>query len=128
MDGHFDREGFVPLKTDKYRLKVISISEAEWYGPAWEWTFEVVGGLRDGCKVTGKTKYEASSSTTGKFGRWYRAVIGRPPVLGEPFDREALKGRICWGMITECRSKLGKPSNDVDLFPGGKPNEEDQIA
>jgi hypothetical protein len=127
MDGHFQRDGFVPLKTGRYQLRVINIIPTTWgaFGRAWEWKFEVVGGIHDGCRLDGKTKCDAIASTTSKFGRWYRAVTGRKPVIGDPIDRDELIGKTCWAMVAECWSNSGKPSNDVNLLPGGKSNEED---
>jgi hypothetical protein len=126
MDSCFGDDGFVPLKTGVYQLRVLAIIPVTWgkFGEAREWKFAVVGGTRDGCPLNAKTKWEPTPKVNSKFGRWYRAVLGRRPTKGEKVDLKPLIGKTCWAMVTAGVSKTThKPFNDIDLLPGGKPDE-----
>ena len=126
MDNCFGDDGFVPLKTGVYQLRVLAIIPVIWepYGEAREWKFTVVGGTRDGCPLNAKTKWEPTPKVNSKFGCWYRAVLGRRPKQGEKIDLSQLIGKTCWAMVTACVSKTNKKqSNNIELLPGGEPNE-----
>ena len=129
MDSCFGDDGFVPMKEGVYQLRVLALIPVGWgeFGEAWEWKFAVVGGTHDGCPLNAKTKREPVPKVNDKFGRWYRAVLGRRPKKGEKIDVTQLIGKTCWAMVTACVSKKAKKqSNNIELLPGGKPDDGDE--
>lgn len=121
MDSCFGDDRFVPLKEGVYRLRVLAVVATVWtgYGDAWEWSFEVVGGPYAGCPLNGKTRRFPTPKINDKFGRWYRAVTGSRQKKGDKVDVQQLIGKLCWGLVTAGVSRRNKPSNNVELIPGG---------
>ncbi len=118
MKMQIGQNGLTPLPSGRYRLTVIKVHETSWsFGPALEWVFEVADGPYSGCQVSGKMSQHNSTGPHQKLGRWYHAITGRCPTVGEEIDTDQLIGKSCWAEITKCFSKQGKPSNNVELIP-----------
>lgn len=121
MKIRIGNERFTPLPAGYYRLRAMAIREnVDWppYGKALEWEFEVAEGPFTGCRLQAKMNRHSSLGPTQKFGRWYFALTGVRLKGGAEVDPQELVSKTCWAVVTQGRSSLGKPSNNVELIPG----------
>jgi len=113
-----ESKGFAEIEDGMYEAKLVEIEETtlpEW-GERWRWWFEVETEDEETVKVAGLTSRKFSDRS--KAYKWFSALTGREPEIGEEVDLDEAVGNEC---LVEVKNKPGQGGavfpNVVDVKP-----------
>jgi len=108
---------FTEIDDGMYEAELVSVSTTdipEW-GERWRWSFRVVLEEDEIVEVSGLTT--TKFSTMSKAYKWFSALAGREPEIGEEVDLDELVGKKALIEIKNVQRGEFKISNVTDVKP-----------